>query len=174
MLLNLRLQNFLPLESAMNVLKYVLAAFAAGLISVTSFAADHASADEAVALVQKGVAYVKANGKEKALAAFNDPKGSFVKGELYLFAYSTNGDGVNLAHGQNPKMVGKVLINMKDNDGVELIKEATKVANSAEGKGWLNYNWPNSVTGKIEPKRSYVERVGDIWIACGIYRDMGK
>ncbi len=158
----------------MNVLKYALAAFTAGLFSIASFAADHASADEAVALVQKGVAFVKANGKDKALAAFNDPNGSFVKGELYLFVYSTNGEGINLAHGQNPKMVGKVLINMKDTDGVELIKEATKIANSREGKGWLSYNWPNSVTGKIEAKRSYVERVGDIWIACGIYRDKGK
>jgi hypothetical protein len=94
----------------MKVLKYVLSAFAAGLLSVTSFAADHASADGAVALVQKGVAYFKANGKEKALAAFNDPKGSFVKGEPCLFVYSTNGDSINLAHAQNPKMVGKVLI----------------------------------------------------------------
>lgn len=143
---------------------------AAAMISVAGFAADKATADQAVALVKTGVAYVKTNGKEKALAAFNDTHGQFVKGELYLFVYSTNGDGINLAHGQNPKMVGKPLINLKDNDGVELIREATKIANSPEGKGWINYNWPNSVSGAVEAKKSYIERVGDIWIGCGIYR----
>lgn len=158
----------------MRVLKYALVVIAAWLINGASFAAERAAAEDAVALVQKAAAYVKENGKEKALAAFNDPHGQFVKGELYLFVYSVNGDGINLAHGQNQKLVGKQLINMKDNDGVEIIKEATKIANSPAGKGWLNYNWPNSVTGKVEAKKSYVERVGDIWIACGIYRDQGK
>ena len=47
-------------------------------------AAEKAAADEAVALVKQGVTYLKANGKEKALAAFSDPHGDFVKGELYL------------------------------------------------------------------------------------------
>lgn len=153
-----------------NIWKNICLGLMAALISISGFAAERATPADAVALVQKGVAYVKANGKEKAFAAFNDPNGSFVKGELYLFAFSTNGDGINLAHGQNPKMIGKPLIGMKDNDGVEVIREANKIANSPAGKGWLNYNWPNSVTGKVEAKKSYVERVGDIWIACGVYQ----
>ncbi len=37
-------------------------------------------------MVEKAAAYVQANGKEKALKEFNNPKGQFVKGELYIFA----------------------------------------------------------------------------------------
>jgi cytochrome c len=41
-------------------------------------AADRGTADEATVLVKKGIAYLKANGPEKAYAAFNDPQGQFV------------------------------------------------------------------------------------------------
>ncbi len=153
-----------------KLLNKVLVGIVAALISATGFAAEKATADEAVALVKKGVAFVQEQGQEKALAAFNDPHGQFVKGELYFFVYSTNGDGIVLAHGQNQKMIGMHLIDMKDNDGFPVIREATKVANSPEGKGWISYHWPNSVTKAVEAKRSYIERVGDIWIGCGIYK----
>jgi signal transduction histidine kinase len=147
----------------------VLSLLTAGL-GVAAHAAERATADEAVALVKKGVAFYKENGKEKALAAFSDPNGPFVKGELYFFVYGTNGDGIVLAHGQNQKMIGRHLIDMKDNDGFAMIREGTKIANSPEGKGWMNYNWPNSLTKAVEAKRSYIERVDDIWIGCGIYK----
>lgn len=153
-----------------NLTTRVLLALAAFLLGGAAFAAEpRATADDAIAFVKKGVEFVKKNGKEKALAEFSNPNGQFVKGELYFFVYGTNGDGIVLAHGQNQKMIGRHLIDMKDTDGVFLIKEATKIANSAEGNGWVNYRWPNSVTGKVEPKRSYIEKVGDIWIGCGIY-----
>lgn len=137
---------------------------------VAAASAQKATAEDAVALVKKGVAYLKEHGKERALAAFNDQQGQFVKGELYFFVYSTNGDGINLAHGQNPKMLGKKLIDMRDPDGLFVIRDMTAIANSPEGKGWYKYKWPNSLTKAVEPKQSYVERVGDIWIGCGIYQ----
>ncbi|HYD61552.1 MAG TPA: cache domain-containing protein [Noviherbaspirillum sp.] len=135
----------------------------------SAYGAGRATPEDAVAFVKKGVEYVKTHGKEKALAAFNDPNGPFIKGELYFFVYGINGDGIVLAHGQNPKMIGRQLIEMKDLDGVYIIKEALKVANSPEGKGWIRYRWPNSLSGKVEMKRSYIERVNDIWIGCGVY-----
>ncbi|MCV2367806.1 cache domain-containing protein [Roseateles oligotrophus] len=132
--------------------------------------AQRATPEDAVAMVKKGAAYLKAHGKEKALAAFNDQKGEFVKGELYFFVYGTNGDGIVLAHGQNPKMLGKKLIDMRDPDGLFVIRDMTAIANSPEGKGWYKYKWPNTLTRAVETKLSYVERVGDIWIGCGIYQ----
>lgn len=157
-----------------SYLKFILLAFTfiwANLSTITmSVAAERASMEEAVAFVKKGAAYLRAHGKEKAFAAFNDPNGPFVKGELYFFVYSANGDGIALAHGQNPNMIGRRLIDLKDVDGVKIIREATKIANSREGKGWLKYRWPNSVTQKVENKQSYIERVGDVWIGCGVYQ----
>ena len=132
--------------------------------------AQRAKPEDAVALVKKGVEYVKRHGKVKAFIAFNDTNGPFVQGELYLFAYSINGDGIVLAHGQNRFMVGQNLIDMRDLDGVYINREFLKIANLPEGKGWLTYRWPNSVTKVVETKSSYLERVDDIWIACGIYK----
>ena len=29
------------------------------------------------------------------------------------------------------------------------------------GSGWLEYKWPNPQTNRIEPKLTYIERMGD-------------
>ncbi|MFZ6871651.1 cache domain-containing protein [Undibacterium sp. Di27W] len=155
------------MKSLLIKLMMVLFAMVAGS---SAYANEKATEEQAVAFVKKGVEYYKKNGKEKALAAFSDPNGEFVKGELYFFVYGANGDGIVLAHGQNQKMIGKQLLDMKDVDGVYLIREANKIAVSPEGKGWVSYKWPNSITKALEAKKSYIERVGDIWIGCGIYK----
>jgi signal transduction histidine kinase len=119
-------------------------------------------------MVKKAVAYYKEHGREKALVEFNNQKGQFVKDELYLFVY--DGKGVNLAHGQNPKMVGKNLLEMRDADGLYLIKKVIEIGDSKAGYGWQKYRWPNSLSHNVEPKQSYTERVDDIYISCGIYK----
>jgi signal transduction histidine kinase len=133
-------------------------------------AADRGTADEAKALVKKAVAYLNANGREKAFVEFNNTGGQFVSKDLYVFVYSVNGDGINLAHGANPKMVGKNLLELKDGDGVFIVKEFIKTANSKAGSGWVDYQWPHPVTKAMEAKSTYVEKVGDLLIGCGIYK----
>ena len=75
-----------------------------GLFSfvVLSFAADR---DDAKDLVKRAAAYVKYQGKDKALAEISKPKGMFDKGELYVFAYDLQ--GVMLAHPKNPALIGQ-------------------------------------------------------------------
>src|SRR4051812_6092426 len=90
--------------------------------SSTALAADKGSADEAVAMVKRAVALIKSDGKEKAFAAIADPANTaFHDRDLYIYVYDLN--GVALAHGNNPKMVGKPLIGLKDNEGKSMIKE---------------------------------------------------
>ncbi len=125
--------------------------------------------EEAVEMIRKGAAYYKTHGKQKALAAFNDQNGEFVDGSLYIFSYGTCGDGINLAHGQNAKLIGKQLLELKDVNGIYVIKEFIRIANSPAGKGWLAYDWPNTVTNSVDAKSTYIEKVGDILIGCGIY-----
>ena len=60
-----------------------------------AMAAGKGTAAEAQALVKKAVAYMKAVGKEKALAEFNNPKGRFIYKDLYVWA--TAMDGTNLS-----------------------------------------------------------------------------
>ncbi|MCX7983772.1 MAG: cache domain-containing protein [Bacteroidetes bacterium] len=121
---------------------------------------------EAKELVKKAIAYLKEHGREKAFAAFSDLKGKFVDGDLYIFVYDLNGNC--LAHGANPKMIGKNLLELKDADGKAFVKERIEIAKS-KGSGWQDYKFTNPVSKEIEKKTAYIERVDDI-IGCGAYK----
>ena len=136
-------------------------------VAVSVSPALAAPKDDALALVTKAVAHVKGVGKDKALASFNDPKGPFVKGELYVFAYTLK--GVIIAHPMNPKLIGKDMTDVKDSDGKLFTRDFIATVNGP-GKGWVEYNWTNPVSKKIEAKSSYVAKAGDIFVGCGIYK----
>lgn len=139
-----------------------------GALALPAMASDKASANDAIKMVKKAAALVKSDGKEKAFAAFADPANKdFHDRDLYVYVYDMN--GVSLAHGTNPKMVGKNLLNMKDNEGKPMIQEMVKVAKE-KGSGWVDYKWPNPVTKAVEAKSGYVERVDDILIGSGVYK----
>jgi len=124
--------------------------------------------DDAKALVRKAVAYVKYQGKEKAIAEISKPRGMFDKGELYVFAYDLN--GVMVAHPKNPALIGKNLIAVPDSDGKLFRKEIVEKANS-KGSGWVDYVYLNPETKDYEHKTTYCEKEGDIIICCGAYRE---
>jgi hypothetical protein len=87
------------------------------LISTPSFAeSERATAEEAVKFVKFSVAYLKKHGQKKAFADFADTTNrQFHDRDLYLFVYDFKGN--NVAHGNNPKMVGKNLLELRDADG---------------------------------------------------------
>jgi signal transduction histidine kinase len=143
-------------------------AISLGLLAAPVYAADKGSANEAVAMVKKAVALIKSDGKEKAFAAFSDPANKdFHDRDLYIYVYDLN--GVAVAHGVNPKLVGKNLLDMKDNEGKPMIQEMVKVAKE-KGSGWVDFKWPNPVTKAVESKSGYVERAGDLLVGSGIYK----
>lgn len=124
-------------------------------------------AAEATAMVKKAVSYVREQGKDKALAEFNNPAGMFKKGELYIFV--TDLQGRMLANGANAKLVGKDLIDLKDSDGKPFVRDYIDVARN-KGSGWSDYKWVNPATKAIELKSTYVEKIDDLVIGCGIYK----
>jgi len=130
--------------------------------------AKHGTAAEAEALVKKAIAFMKSGGKEAAFAEINNPKGRFTDRDLYVFVYDMNGKCV--AHGQNLKMIGKDLIDMKDADGKSFVKERVEIAKT-KGSGWQDYKFTDPLTKKIERKRAYVERYEDLIVGCGIYKE---
>jgi cytochrome c len=69
--------------------------------------------DEAMAMVKKAVAAIKAEGAEKAYAEINNPTGPYR--DLYIVVYSLN--GMVLSHGANKSRVGTNQIDDKDVDG---------------------------------------------------------
>lgn len=134
---------------------------------LVSFAFAGGTAKEAQTLVEKGMAYIKANGKEKAFAEFTDTKGKFIDRDLYIFVVDFK--GLTLAHGGNPKLVGKDMSELKDSDGKFFIKAFIELAKT-KGSGWVDYKWQNPVTKNIEPKSTYLQRYEDYFLGCGIYK----
>lgn len=125
------------------------------------------TAERVVAFVEGAAAYVKDNGKEKALAVFSDPEGEFRDGELYIFAEDFRGN--ELASGGQPGLVGQNILDAQDPNGVYLVKELIATARD-KGRGWVSYVWENPETGERQAKRAYVTRVGDDWyVGSGMY-----
>jgi len=149
----------------MKTTKALLIVFGLSLFTILSHAADR---EDAKALVKRAAAYVKYQGKEKALAEISTPKGMFDKGELYVFAYDLQ--GVMLAHPKNPALIGQNLINVPDIEGKLFRKEIVEKAKS-QGSGWVDYVYLNPETNKQEHKTTYFQKVGDIILCCGIYKD---
>jgi cytochrome c len=121
---------------------------------------------QVVDFVNEAIRYAREKGRADAVAEFNNPKGKFVRGELYIYAYDWN--GVALANGGNPALAGKNLIDMTDPNGVKVIQELIKVART--GGGWVSYSWPYPKTTINEPKLGYADRVDDTWwLGSGMY-----
>ncbi|WP_436269596.1 cache domain-containing protein [Pseudoduganella sp. LjRoot289] len=137
------------------------------LARAPALAAERGTADEAMAMAKKAIAYLKANGREKAFAEINNHAGQFVDRDLYVVVYDLNGK--NLAHGQNPRMIGKDLIDIRDADGKSYMRERVELIKT-KGKGWQDYKFLDPLTKKIEPKSMYVEKVDDLIVGCGIYK----
>ena len=87
-----------------------------------ALAADEAaSRSAAVSFVAKAVEHLKRQGKDMAMQDFNDPRGSFVQGELYIVVLDM--DGVLLADGRNPKLVNKPMADLRDVNGKYFVRE---------------------------------------------------
>lgn len=130
---------------------------------------EHASDAEAQEMVKKAVALIKSAGTETAYKEITEhPGGAFKDRDLYIFVYDFNGNC--LAQGANPKMVGKNLLELKDADGKDIIKEQVAMI-KAKGSGWYGpYRFTNPVTNKIETKKSYCMRgAGDSYVCAGVY-----
>jgi cytochrome c len=127
------------------------------------------SLEEAKSFAEKAATFMKANGKDKAVAEFNNPKGQFVKGDLYVFAQDFN--GVMLANGGNPKLAGQNHLELKDPNGKLFVKEMIEIAKT-KGSGWVSYTWTNPATKKVQPKKTWVQRVEgmDVYVGCGIFQ----
>ena len=146
---------------------FSLAVLGAGGDALAQKKGEFATKDEAVAMVKKGVAFIKKEGKDKGYAEITDKKGQFTDRDLYLVVYGL--DGVVRAHGANEKMVAKNLIDLKDVDGKPFVKERTEMG-KANATFWQDYKFSNPVSKKIEPKQMYCEKLDDTVVCGGIYK----
>lgn len=146
------------------------AALVAFLLSIPleARAQQYATTKDAELMVRHAVAFLKKEGKEKAFAEFSNPQGRFTYRDLYIMAYDL--EGTCLAHGAKKERIGKNFMEERDVDGKQFVKERLAIVKAA-GKGWQEYKFQNPVTRRIEQKVAYFERVGDVVLVCGAYKE---
>jgi cytochrome c len=142
----------------------VAVAFLAG--TTIASANEKVTKDDAVAMVKKAVALIKAEGQEKAYADISH-SGQFVNGGLY--AIVSGYDGVTLAHPTNPKLIGKNMIDAQDVDGKYFSRDMTELAHK-HASFWYTYKFVNPATKKIEVKDMYCESLSTSRVCAGVYR----
>ena len=141
------------------------------ICSVLSAGVAHASeefanAKEAEAMVGKVIVAIKAN-KVQTFKEITDKDAKWIDRDLYPVVYDVTGKV--LAHGQNPKMVDKDLIDFKDPDGKLFVKERVELAKS-KGKFWQDYKFTDPISKKVLPKEAFCQLQGDMIACAGIYK----
>ena len=148
----------------MKMLKLLMLLFSLMLLAP---AAHAAGPEDAIAMVDKGLAYIKKNGTEALIKEINNKNPEFIKGDLYLYVRSL--EGPILAHPINPKLLGKNMLELPDANGKYYRKDIVELAKT-KGKGWVDYLYNNPVSKEIEKKTTYLVRSGDVILEAGIYK----
>jgi cytochrome c len=151
----------------MRMLRILSVAAVGVVIAATSAsAAERATKDEAMAMVKKAVAAVKADSA-KAYADITKKPGPFTDRDLYIVVYKI--DGTVLAHGQNEKLVGTNQKDAKDPDGKAFVAERIELAKKG-APFWQDYKFMDPLTKKPEPKQMYCEPLNDTAVCGGVYK----
>ena len=125
-----------------------------------------ASAEQAVAMLDRAVAALKADSA-KAIAAFNDLNGGYIEDDLYVFVVAL-ADGKFRAHGVSPRLVGSDGYALSDPNGQPVIRQMLDALKDKDS-GELDYAWRNPVTRKTEKKHTLFRKVGDSLVGVGYY-----
>lgn len=122
--------------------------------------------EELKAFVQEAYSHALVTNKEKAMLDFMDVNGSWVRGDVYIFAQDFNGTELCLPY--QPTAVGTYRLDIKNDQGVYINREMRAIAKN--GSGFYEYSWRNPISNMSEPKVSYVSKVDDTWwLGAGIY-----
>lgn len=119
--------------------------------------------------VTDAVGQIEKNGAA-AFPLFHNPTGPFIAKDAYVFVIDAS--GVDLVNPGFPNLEGRNLLDLKDTQGKQLIREMLKVAQTS-GSGWVDYMWPKPGESVSTQKSAYVSKakMGEKWVlvGCGVY-----
>lgn len=148
-------------------MKSLITFFTALLLSLTVQAAEHGTAEEALALINKTAAYLIDEGPEKTFFEVSNPRGRFTYRDIYIVIYDMQGKIV--AHGMTPRLVGLNAMEYRDDDDKLFVREI--IERAAKGQhGPVDYKWEHPQTQRLHAKAAYFRQVGLYVITAGIYK----
>jgi uncharacterized protein len=155
-------------------MRFAVVVLSVALIFATSAlplrAAQFGTREEAAAMVRRVQEKFKKDGPEATFRAINSRAPGFADRDLYPYVTEI-ATGLCVANGVTPAVTGKILIDLKDQDGRFIIHEFIKIASTPPYHGWIDYRWLNPVTKTIEDKTALIERMGNYYVGVGVYRN---
>ena len=132
---------------------FVVLAFAALMMIEPATAAEVGSKAEAVAMVKRVQDMFKKDGPQATFKAVSDKSTTeFHDRDLYPFIYDLK--GVCVAHGARPALIGKNLVDLKDQDGKYLIQEMIKIALRSQAPVGSTTNGPIRLPTRLKTSRA--------------------
>jgi cytochrome c len=124
---------------------------------------------EAKSMADAALNHIAKVGFDTALKDFSTDSVHWTDRDLYVVVFDFQ--GVCLAHGANPKLIGKQMLEIKDQTGRYFVKELIASAQKAP-EGWVDFDWVHPQTKRPEPKTMNARRVPgkDAVLAVGYYR----
>jgi len=136
--------------------------------AVSAFRLQQGTADEALALVQRALQFRQQVGRDGFLRGLTDPQQGFHDRDMYVFALDRG--GAYVAFGGNPAKVGTRVQDIPGIDGQGLLESI--VSQASHEPGWVEYDITNPATGTVQTKMSYVQQVDEVFIGCGVYKNL--
>ena len=136
--------------------------------SVLAFRLQQGTAEEALALVQRAAAVAQGRSREGFLRTITDPAQPFHDRDMYVFALDAQ--GAYLAFAGNPAKVGSRVQDIPGVDGQALLQAI--IAQAERSPGWVEYDIVHPTSGAVQTKMSFVQRVADVYLGCGVYKSL--
>ena len=137
--------------------------------AVARFQLQQGSADEARLLVDRALELrQRAGSRDAFLREVTAAHSGLFDRDMYVFVLDRVGH--YLAFGGNPAKVGTRVQDVPGIDGDALV--ASIVEKASEAPGWVEYDIVNPLSGKVQTKMSYVQQVDDVFVGCGVYKNL--
>lgn len=136
--------------------------------AVSSFQLQQGTAEEAMALVAQALQLRQRVGREAFVTDLSPASNGFHDRDMYVFALDRV--GAYRAFGGKPDKVGSRVQDIPGVDGQTLLQSIVTQAESEPG--WVEYDITNPASGRIQTKMSYVVKVDDLYVGCGVYKSV--
>jgi hypothetical protein len=162
-------QNAMMVEQAVNQATALQTRANVLAEAVSVFKLQQGSADEARQLVDRALELRHSTGsRDEFIREVTAQNSRLFDRDMYVFALDRNGQ--YLAFAGNQAKVGTRVQDVDGIDGNALI--GSIIAQADTGPGWVEYEIVNPLTGQLQTKMSYVLKVDDLYVGCGVYKNL--
>jgi signal transduction histidine kinase len=121
-------------------------------------------AQKAKTIVEAASDYIRTHSKDMVAvqnAIRSDPRFSDPENALYVFMHCydvARKEAIVCAHGIRPELIGKNMWHLRTPNGRLLFHEIARMVEK-NGGGWIEYDWLNPFSNRLQTKISYVKGV---------------